>query len=656
MVKNQRRTDGLPTIAATPPDIPFKLMIEALPAIVCFIDKEEIIRYANPYSAELFGYDITGHAVREVIGVETYNREHQERVESTLAGQRLTFEIGLTVSEDRHVYLAVQHIPNVQPDGSVNGYLAHAVNISASRRAAAELSESRQKFEDFASTSSDWFWEADKDMHLTVFSSSGERRDDLTGRAVMEEMLALLKSHRRMGNKKYSNAFKSLIERRPVHDVRILRGQYRNSDHKLNDRDFSVSGKPFYDAKGNYGGYRGTATDITKQMDAERTMREALEKAEQATIAKSRFLAAASHDLRQPLQAIRLLNAALNEYLLGDDIAINILRDSERTVAVMDNLLSSLLDLSRLESGAVVPELQNFYIADLLNRLRTEFGRSAARKNLTLKFIDNRQVVLSDPMMLESILRNLLTNALRYTESGKILVGCRRRGAFLRISVWDTGIGIPAEQQQQIFDPFFQIGNPDRDTRQGLGLGLSIVAGMARLLDCPIELHSTPSKGSVFSFNVPLGDPLLASDSSQDLQSSHVSWNLTGTRALLIEDDQSALNALEQLLGMWKMELLSSTSGADAEQKLRARQFKPDLIITDYRLEGGETGIDALQRIKALIDDVPVIFMTGDDFTQVQNALGNRYPHLLHKPVAPAKLRALIRNLMRKHINQLTAS
>lgn len=649
-MKNQPQTGKFRTVVTNPPDIPFKLMIEALPAIVCFIDNDEMIRYANPFSTELFGYDIVGHAVREVIGVDTYHREHQERVEKTLRGQRLTFEIGLSVRDDQYIYLAVQHIPNVQADGSVNGYLAHAVDISARRRAAAELAESRQRFEDFASTTSDWFWEADKNTHLTVFSSNGERRDDLTGRAVMAELLELLKSHKREGDQKYSSSFEDLIERRPLHDIRILRGQYRNTDHKLSDRDFSVSGKPYNDAKGNYAGYRGTATDITNQMDTERTMRDALERAERATVAKSRFLAAASHDLRQPLQAIRLLNAALNEYLAGDDIALNILRDSERTVAVMDNLLSSLLDLSRLESGAVVPDLQNFYIADLLNRLRTEFSRSAARKNLTLKFIDCRQVVLSDPMMLESILRNLLTNALRYTDSGKILVGCRRRGGFLQISVRDTGIGIPEAQQMQIFDPFFQIGNPDRDTRQGLGLGLSIVAGMARLLDCPIRLQSAPGKGSVFSFDVPLGDPLQARNNMQDIHSPNVSWNLAGTRALLIEDDKPALDALEKLLSMWKMEVLCGTSGADVEQKLRAQQFKPDLIISDYRLEAGETGIDALLRIEGLVDDVPVIFMTGDEFTQVQNALGNSYPHLLHKPVAPAKLRALIRNLMRKHI------
>lgn len=388
---------------------------------------------------------------------------------------------------------------------------------------------------------------------------------------------------------------------------------------------------------------------------AELTPAEALAKAEiardaaeRADRAKTRFLAAASHDLRQPLQALRLLNAALQEHLQADDVAMNILRDSERALEVMGQLLGSLLDISKIESGGLTPDRRHFTVAGLFNDLRGEFQLLAKEKKLRFTVLQSRAVIFSDRLMVEAILRNLLANALRYTRRGKILLSCRRKGDFAHIEVWDTGIGIPEDKFNFIFDEFYRLSGPDGDISQGLGLGLSIVRGYARLLGHPVRVRSRLNEGSVFSLEIPLGDPTLTQETRQDRVSAQAGWDLRGMKALLIEDDQAALQAMKKLLGLWGMEVMGAASGGAARSILTQFRFSPDIVITDYRLAGGETGVDAVDHIAPLIPaGTPVIFVTGDSMTEVRAALRGRFPHLLQKPLPPAKLRALIRNLKR---------
>lgn len=372
----------------------------------------------------------------------------------------------------------------------------------------------------------------------------------------------------------------------------------------------------------------------------------ALAQAERANAAKSRFLAAASHDLRQPLQALRLLNAALQEYLLTDDMAMNILHDSERALEVMDRLLGSLLDISKIDSGVIVPDYRDFRVSDIFNDLRGDFLRLATEKNLDLIIVPSSRIVHTDRIMLDAVLRNLLANAVRYTRRGKIVLGCRLAGPNIRFEVWDTGVGIPEDQYSNIFDEFYQIGAPDRDSRQGLGLGLSIVRGYARLLRCPLKVQSRLGSGSVFSLEVPLGTTMAEAESRRDDANPGTGWNLQGCRVLLIEDDAQALEALEKLLGVWGMRVIAAQGGREAGEILARGEFAPEIIITDYRLRDGETGVMAIDRIRPMIgENPPVIFVTGDSITDVRAALGTRFAHLLQKPVAPGKLRVLIRNL-----------
>lgn len=373
----------------------------------------------------------------------------------------------------------------------------------------------------------------------------------------------------------------------------------------------------------------------------------ALEQAERANRAKSRFLAAASHDLRQPLQALKLLNAALREYLLTDDIALNILNDSERALEVMDRMLNSLLEISKIDSGAIIPELADFRIGDMFKDLRGDFLLLTKQKNLGFRIVSSSAVVRTDRALLDSILRNLLGNAVRYTSHGRILLGCRKQGESLRIEVRDTGAGIAPGELDRIFDEFYQIGAPDRDSSQGLGLGLSIVRAYANLLGHPLKVQSWPGRGSVFSILIPSGDLAAEEIGRRDDAGAGTGWKQQGHRILLIEDDALSLKAMQAQLTAWGMQVIGARSGDEAVEMLQQNGFTPELIITDYRLQKGETGVTALARLRPLLGDmIPVIFVTGDGLGKVRSEISPQYTHLLQKPVAPGKLRVLIRNLL----------
>ena len=232
-------------------------------------------------------------------------------------------------------------------------------------------------------------------------------------------------------------------------------------------------------------------------------LRAAMEDACQANAAKSRFLAAASHDLRQPMQALRLYLDTLDRRI-DDSLDRRILGGALQALAAGEDLLRNFLDVSVLESGILKPDMSDLPVADVMADLAAECGVLARDKGLELRMVGSNLRVRSDATLLKRLLRNLLTNAIRYTSAGRVVVGCRRKGAFVRIEVWDTGIGIPADQLQAVFEDFYQIGNPERDRTKGLGLGLSVVERAARLLGHQITVTSRPGQGSMFAVTVPL--------------------------------------------------------------------------------------------------------------------------------------------------------
>jgi len=363
-----------------------------------------------------------------------------------------------------------------------------------------------------------------------------------------------------------------------------------------------------------------------------------------ANRAKSRFLAAASHDLRQPMHALGLFVTQLNHRITDPD-TLHLTGRIEAAVTALQGLLDALLDVSRLDAGVVNANLSDFPVSSLLERIETAFAPDATNRGLHFRVKRCPLGVRSDPLLLERILINLVANALRYTERGGILVGCRRRGDHVRLEVWDTGIGIAPEHQQAIFQEFYQVGNPERDRTRGLGLGLSISARLARLLGGRIDVRSVSGRGSVFSVEVPRAKETRASP-PVDLTSG-VEEILKGSSVLIVDDDALVREALAGLMNHWGCNVMIA---ADGEQALAAvsQSGRPlDAVLCDYRLPGGETGSDVIRRLRERNGpDLPAALITGDTAPErMREARASGIP-ILHKPVQPARLRALLEHLV----------
>ena len=375
----------------------------------------------------------------------------------------------------------------------------------------------------------------------------------------------------------------------------------------------------------------------------ESKIEERTQELELANQAKSRFLAAASHDLRQPMHALGLFIAQLRDKVDTPE-TLKLVEQARSSVDALGALFDALLDISRLDAGALAPNVEDFALDPLLQRMAEDFGPSAAGKGVDLRVVPSRLVVRSDPALLERILLNLVANAVRYTSGGRVLLGCRRRGAIVRIEVWDTGCGIPEERQEEIFHEFSQLGNPERDRGKGLGLGLAIVQRMVTLLGHRIVLHSTPGRGSLFAVEVPRGE------ASRDVHAASTIGALTdhlaGAFIVAVDDDVLVQQGMRGLLHDWGCHVVVSPSATAALNELEDHDRLPDAIICDYRLPG-ETGVRAIARLRAGIgDEVPAILISGDSGAEVVgDAADGGYP-LLRKPVQPAKLRALLSQLL----------
>jgi CheY-like chemotaxis protein/two-component sensor histidine kinase len=363
-----------------------------------------------------------------------------------------------------------------------------------------------------------------------------------------------------------------------------------------------------------------------------------------ANQAKTRFLAAASHDLRQPMHALGMFISQLRDMISFPE-ARKIVDHAELSVSAMESLLNALLDISRLDAGILTPKFEDFPVAELLARMENSFGPSAREKGLSFRVMPCSAWVHSDPVLLERILMNLVSNAMRYTERGGIVIGCRRRGEKLRIEVWDSGIGIPKDKQHEIFQEFFQLANPERDRTKGLGLGLAIVERLVRLLNHRLELASTPGKGSVFAIEAPRVKNMLAADAAPAMPA--VPGALDNVFVLVVDDEAMVREGMRGLLAGWGCHVMAAASGEEALARLGEYERIPDLIISDYRLPDNETGIDAIRRIQAsLPEEIPAVLISGDTAPErLAEAKASGY-HLLHKPVQPAKLRALMSRVL----------
>ena len=365
------------------------------------------------------------------------------------------------------------------------------------------------------------------------------------------------------------------------------------------------------------------------------------ELAEAANVAKSNFLASASHDLRQPVHALSMFVGALRDRPL-DEPSGRLVRQIQNSVGALDSLFGAILDISRLDAGVIEPRPRAFAIQPLLERICRDEMPEVDRKGIALRLVPCSLTVKTDPVLLERVLRNLISNAVRYTDKGRVVVGCRR-GVRLSIEVWDSGRGIPADQQDLIFQEFYQIGNPERDRARGLGLGLAIVQRLTRILHIPMQMHSRVDRGSVFKLSVEVA----ASAPPAIEPPAETSQAAQPPLFILVVDDEVAIQeAMHTLLTGWGHKVI--TAGSCAEMLRHAAGFTstPNLIISDYRLRGDEEGIATIERLRSEFNsDIPAILITGDTAPdRIRQATASDC-FLLHKPVSNSRLRAAIVNL-----------
>lgn len=360
---------------------------------------------------------------------------------------------------------------------------------------------------------------------------------------------------------------------------------------------------------------------------------EAQREAEEANQAKSKFLAAASHDLRQPIHAQGLFLDVLGRTPLTPDQGA-ILASARTAWQASGEMLNALLDFSRIEAGVVKPFAQPFELQSLLHKIENDLAPQADAKSLVFRLRDTALRVNSDATLVELILRNLVSNAVRYTERGGVLIGCRRRAGQVVVEVWDSGIGIDAAQHQSIFREFHQLGNPERDRHKGLGLGLAIADGLARTLGLALSLASRPGRGSVFRLALPLTRAAVVQEARSLTPDAQ---HLRGLHLLVIDDDETIRSGMAQLLHSWGCTFDTADSVTQA-LSLAGRRV-PDAVISDYRLREQRTGAQAIAALRARLGEtLPAVLITGDTAPErLRDALASGVP-LLHKPVSPEQL------------------
>jgi len=368
--------------------------------------------------------------------------------------------------------------------------------------------------------------------------------------------------------------------------------------------------------------------------DLERARREA----EAANQSKTRFLAAASHDLRQPLHALTLFTAALQSHLYDAEGRLLAGRVGE-SVRALEGQFNAILDISKLDAGIVHCESRPFAVAAVLRRISSEFAAEAAEKGIELRMPHTSVWLHSDPVHVERVLRNLVSNAVRYTERGKVLVGCRRSPEAIRIEVWDTGIGISSSHLPRIWDEFFQVGNLERNRRSGFGLGLATVKRLVRLLGTRVEVRSTPGKGSVFALRLPRAAPIALETEQRDEVPIPSRASLASRVVVVIDDETDVCDATRILLKQWGYVAIAVPTVDAAFEALGDIGRYPDAIIADLQLADGRNGVDAVAQLRRELEmDIPALIVTGTTAPQALTEVTAGGLPILHKPFSAETL------------------
>lgn len=607
------------------PDLLAEILQTSIDAVIA-VDSDGEIILASRAAEILFGYtsdELVGQKIEFLVpeedreSHEAHRRHYQEYPRSRplvagidLRGQRkdgtvFDADIALTPVKTEAGLLVVSTIRDISADNTSEAY-----------------------FRNVLESAPDAMIIIDHFGKITVVNGQAEKmfgygRDELLG----QEVEILLPESSRGRHISHRAGFAAAPQLRPMGTDLELFG--RRSDGSEFPVEISLS--PFSSASGAF--VSSVIRDVTSRKAMEADLIAARQDAERANKANTAFLAAASHDLRQPVQALALLNGALRR-TVNSDLAVEMVESQQHSLDAMTNLLNSLLDISRLDAGKVEPEFEDFRIQRLVDRLFAEFSRQAKQKNLGFESVSCEEtVVRSDPNLLSEILQNFVSNAIRYTDKGKVSLRCREQDEHLWIDVTDTGIGIDESQIAEIFREFHQIKTPGID-KEGFGLGLAIVKRLADLLGHEIGVDSDVGNGSTFSIRLPIVGQRGVSGTSAVPDHGGRSEAVASGLIVLIEDDVNVANAWGLLLEAEGYRVATAASAKEATAVIKHLAVAPDLIISDFHLLDGSTGVEAVAMVREAFDkNIPAFIVTGDTSKMIQEARLIDNCTILNKPV-----------------------
>ena len=611
----------------------FRALAANSPTAIFLKDRDGKYLLINEVFENWYGTDekIVGKTVYELLPFEKADVFARQDQEIFATGSTLEWEMEQRLANGEEQVTLITKFPVRGPDGDIIAIGGINTDITERKRAEEALKESEKRLRLFTDAMPALFSYVDKDLRYRFCNLYHEKhfrkkREQIIGSTVEENL--------------GPDAFRQF---KPVLD-KALGGENVFFEHWITYRE---AGRAFMRGslipdKSDTGEVEGCFVmiqDMTARKRTEDALAKAKDQAEQMSASKSRYLAAASHDLRQPMQAL----AMFVEVLAGrqhDKGSREIIDKIQASSKALEGLLNSLLDISKLEADLVVPAVRRFTAGELTSRLAEEIEPLAQGRGLKLAHVPSGLQVMSDPGLLDRVLRNLLVNAVDNTEKGKILFGCRRFGKEVRIEVWDTGRGIPEDQKALIFDEFYQGDTRDGTRTNGLGLGLAIVDRLVELLGHRVTVDSTPGKGSRFTVHVPIAEADAAPDTPEQAQ---IADDVRGGLVVGIEDDPTVRDALSLLLKSWGFDAVVAATQDEVMLRLSAENRSPDLVIADFQLSRGNKGSSAIAAIRRRWGrGIPGLLLTGDTNPKnLEEATASGFK-VVHKPIQPEKLKAVV--------------